>query len=141
MKKEKTMETMTIDWSTLTHEQRNEAVAIYVMHQCVTRIPATYGIPEISVLLDERVFITSACPRYTENIGVAWDIAGRFHNATVTLISKPGVGHHAKIRPLGDNQRTYNGLCLSAAEALCIAALRACGLTILNSEMDIISSL
>ncbi|GAC1662328.1 MAG: hypothetical protein PVS3B3_33460 [Ktedonobacteraceae bacterium] len=105
----------TINWSNLTPAMRDHLVATYVIRETVKPLP-----------------------RYTQSMDAAWQVVERITDATVTITNVPGAYHHARIKPFAP-QRAHHGFRLNAAEAICVAALRAAGLTIIHSEEDIIN--
>lgn len=103
----------TVNWSKLTPAMRDHLVTSFVMHD---EVPLPY----------------------TQSMEAAWKVVEHITDATVTVTNVPGAYHHARIKPFAP-QRAHHGFRLNAAEAICVAALRAAGLTVLHSEEDIIN--
>jgi Phage ABA sandwich domain len=104
-----------INWSQLTPVQRNRLIALYIMDDDMSTVEP-----------------------YTQSMDAAMRVVEHFTDAVVNITHVPGAYHHCRIKPFA-NQRAHHGFRLNAAEAICVAALRAAGLTVIHSEEDIIS--
>lgn len=133
------MKEETIYWKTLTPEQRNEIVAEKVMGWVPKECDGEIGAQSISPdgwfcqkcgvkggWGDEFTHEERARP-YSQHIGIAWLIVRHF-TVGVTLEYIPGRDCTCKIS--GTISEPVYGIAENPAEAICIAALRACDIDV-----------
>lgn len=122
-----------LKWSELSPRERDALVAEKVMGFTVTDWPTGKSFPVTSAIaagvLSERQ--ESRIPHYTTQIAAAWEVVEKLRREKmlVTVVSDEDGGWNAEMWDY-NNRQSGEVFAESAPEAICLAALRACGVEI-----------